>query len=854
MINYINIFLISGSILSYEIFIMRIFSITSWLSFGNMVISIALLGFSLSGIIITIQKELFKKYHKTIKKSTIILYIISILLSFVISQKIPFNPLAILEDKNQILYISLFYILYFFPFFFGATYIGLLFLVERKHISRLYFFDLLGAGIGSLIILIAMYIMHPKWLVSISIIAGIISIFIELLPNKKLQGTILLIFLTLLGYYTISHTKLNISQYKAISYVKLFPDYKKVVNVYSPLGYIEVASSKLIRSAPGLSLSYVGKLPPNLYEIFIDGNSLGYAIKKLPKNKATYIEYLPSTLAYKLVKNPDIFIIGLGGGERVFYGIYYNANKIYVAETNSKLHQLLYTTLARYNNHLLHQKNINIKIIDGRAFAMKTKKKFDIIDISLLSGGGMSFSTNYTLFENYLLTTESIETLFSSLKKGGILQISLTVKNPPRKTLKIISLIISSLYKLGYKNQEIKNMIVAIRNHQVGVILLKKGSFSSSEIKILKRESFKQSFDFIYYPKIEDFVYITKEDLIYRFRNGCYILDTDYLEKETIKYIREEEKKLCNIKHIKIEKTPESAIYNKPQKGMKDFFYLITKKLLKSKESFYKTIQEYPFNIVPPTDDKPYFDTFVMLSTPTKIKKFFHIDIDIPFEEWGYYLLWGTFLQSIIFGIFLVLIPFAFKKLRGIKSGKISVFLYFGAIGTGYMLMEIALIQKLILFLANPIYSTSIVLAFMLIFSGIGSLYSKKLIQNAEKYIKISIIGIILLLIFYIFVVFPSMKYFLFLSDIWRIILAITVIFPIAFIMGFFFPIGIYIFGEIEENLIPWAWGINGATSVIAVLLSKLIAIHFGYKAILITVIIAYLMTYPAIKMLKKYS
>jgi hypothetical protein len=98
------------------------------------------------------------------------------------------------------------------------------------------------------------------------------------------------------------------------------------------------------------------------------------------------------------------------------------------------------------------------------------------------------------------------------------------------------------------------------------------------------------------------------------------------------------------------------------------------------------------------------------------------------------------------------------------------------------------------------------------------------------------------------------MKYFLFLSDIWRIILAITVIFPIAFIMGFFFPIGIYIFGEIEENLIPWAWGINGATSVIAVLLSKLIAIHFGYKAILITVIIAYLMTYPAIKMLKKYS
>ena len=155
------------------------------------------------------------------------------------------------------------------------------------------------------------------------------------------------------------------------------------------------------------------------------------------------------------------------------------------------------------------------------------------------------------------------------------------------------------------------------------------------------------------------------------------------------------------------------------------------------------------------------------------------------------------------------------------------------------MFVEISLIQKLILFLDHPVYAVSAVLFSILIFSGIGSFVSKSYVGTKSLF-KI-IINLAIVLVITTIALPYIINLFLGNSLILRGIITLSILCPIAILMGMPFPIGMRMLGENEKEIIPWAWCVNGAASVISSIFAIIIAISFGFNAVLFLAALTYL-------------
>ena len=157
------------------------------------------------------------------------------------------------------------------------------------------------------------------------------------------------------------------------------------------------------------------------------------------------------------------------------------------------------------------------------------------------------------------------------------------------------------------------------------------------------------------------------------------------------------------------------------------------------------------------------------------------------------------------------------------------------------MFVEILFMQKLTLILGDPIYSVASVLAALLIFAGLGSLLSDQRIFRSSRALVWSAAMLILLLGLF-FLLLPKLAAILATISLpWRFASVILLMAPIALIMGLFFPTGIrYLERSGQNSLIPWAWGINGCTSVVGTVLATMIAIHYGFNAVVIAATMFY--------------
>jgi hypothetical protein len=210
----------------------------------------------------------------------------------------------------------------------------------------------------------------------------------------------------------------------------------------------------------------------------------------------------------------------------------------------------------------------------------------------------------------------------------------------------------------------------------------------------------------------------------------------------------------------------------------------------------------------------------------------------IPFVEWGYIVLIATLIQAIIISTVLILLPLIFlPRLERGKKSRFSIFVYFSCLGLAFMFIEIALMQKFVLFLAHPIYALSVVITTFLLFAGLGAYTSKSKLFFRPGRFKFIIIPIITSLLFYIIFLDTVFKGFGSISPWLRIVITIILLAPVSFFMGMPFPIGLTRVSKSASGgptFIPWAWGINGCASVLSPIIGLLLAIHFGFDSVLI--------------------
>ncbi|TES86154.1 SAM-dependent methyltransferase [Candidatus Aerophobetes bacterium] len=781
---FLSLFLISFSILSYEILLMRIFSITSWSHFAYMVISVALLGFGASGTFIALfRMRLRRRFHSFFTLFSF-LFAISLYLSLFLSQKIPFDPFLIVWFKEQYLYLLGYYLILFIPFFLGACCIGISFVRFDGGIHKVYFYNLLGSGAGALGAILLMYVLFPTHLLlAVTLVAFLASIISSLSLAKRVLQLVVFSSFIIMCVFFLYPVRLDISQYKSLSTSLHVPGAKILSQSSSPLGLIQVVESDVIRHAPGLSLNFQGEIPPQL-ALFIDADSMS-AITNFagdPKN-LRYLDYTSQALAYHLLEKPEVLILGSGGGSEVLTALYHEVRSVAAVEINPQVVDLVREEYGEFSNHIYSRPDVHVKVAEGRGFIQASSKKYHLIQIALLDSFAASSAGVYALSESYIYTVEAVKEYLRHLRPGGILSITRWLKMPPRDGIKLFATAIEALEEAGIDDPS--SHLIFIRGWATSTLLIKNSSFTASEIQKVREFSEERLFDIIWYEGIES--------------------------GEVNRY----------------------NILERP------YYYEASSRILSpDRDSFYR---DYLFHARAATDNSPYFFHFFRLKSLPHLLRTMGAQW-VPFMEWGYIVLVATLVQAVVVSIFLIILPLFFLKEKRAKRSKSRVFVYFVSLGLAYMFMEISFIQRFTLFLSYPIYAAAVVIAGFLFFSGWGSYLSGRFSLTSSFKIGMAVGAIIVVSLVYLFFIDDIFSFFISSPDSVKILISLLLISPLALFMGMPFPVGLTTVSSESPPLVPWAWGINGCASVISPVLATILAISFGFNLVVLCALLLYLL------------
>jgi hypothetical protein len=243
---------------------------------------------------------------------------------------------------------------------------------------------------------------------------------------------------------------------------------------------------------------------------------------------------------------------------------------------------------------------------------------------------------------------------------------------------------------------------------------------------------------------------------------------------------------------------------------------------------------EYPVDIRPPTDDRPFF--FYMLRPGSALGALF----DRGGIEQGVmqnnvravFVLVGLLVVVVLLTALFLALPALARRGEAFPHDRTSglFLLYFVALGLAYLFVEIPLIQRFILYLGHPVHALSVVLLSLLVGSGAGSLAAPRLpVRRAWAPLAL-LVPLVPLFALVLPAVFAATLAAPFAA---RVLVSVAALLPLGFLMGMPFPAGIRALGEGRAGMVPWVWGVNGATSVAASVLATLLAIGFGFGAVL---------------------
>lgn len=830
--------LVSAGALAYQVVLVRAFAIGQWHHFAYMVISIALLGFGASG---TLLAALARRNHKfEISSSGDVqpgrreneaqargrqndarpngwhsaargagwfalsstAFALALPASFWLAQKIPFDPYLLVWDRRQLLYLGGYYLVLFVPFFAAATAIGLALVAESEQCPRLYFYNLAGSGAGAaLAVGLLMIAPVERALLGVSALAeggAVLALLDAAAPFASSRarrvavaaGIAAMAALTLL--FAARPPAVRLSPYKGLSYALQLPAARVVAARSSALGRVDVVTSPAIRIAPGLSLVTPGKAsPPPQLGLFVEAESAG-AVTAFDGDtrKIAFVDWMTTAAPYYARQDSPqrVCVLGAGGGAALLLALRHGAQHVDAVELDANVIELMRGPLGEASGALYDRPEVRVHRAEARAYVEAAGESWDVIDVSLVDSFAASVGGVGAVGENYLYTREALQTFLRRLRPGGVLAITRWVRMPPRDELKLFATAIAALERMGQRPAE---RLALVRSWATATLLVKREPFTAAEIAALRAWADERLFDTAYLPGI----------------------------------------------------TPgEGNCFNVLER---DFYAEGVAALLSGGARRERFFRDYAFYIEPATDDRPYFFHFfrwralpLMLSTLGASW--------VPFVEWGYLILVATLAQAALLSALLIALPLmvlrrraAEKESAGLqprdRGARWRVFLYFLALGLGYLFVEMALIQRLVFLLANPIYAVAVVLAGLLLVSGLGSGWAATRLKQdcpAAHLACRAALVVAVVAALYAFGLRAALAPLLAWPLAARLGVALAAMLPLA-AMGMPFPLALHRLGRTQAELLPWAWAVNGCASVVATPLATLLALGAGLSAAL---------------------
>ncbi|MHC4984242.1 MAG: SAM-dependent methyltransferase, partial [Planctomycetota bacterium] len=738
MTIYLAIAILSAATLAYEVLLLRLFAIAQWHHFAYMAISIALLGFGASGTFLFLAQRWLKPRFAVSFAANAAIFGMTALTGFALAQRLPFNALQVVWEPRQLLYLLALYPLLALPFFAAANCIGLAFGRFGERIGRVYAFNLAGSGVGALGLVGLLYLLYPESALRVVAGLGLGAAALALLPERrhKVWAAVLTLAALILPILApVSWTALHLSPYKSLSPSLKVPGAEVLGESSSPLGLLTVVDSPQVpfRHIPGLSLNNVVE-PPRQLGLFTDGDGMT-AITAFGGDLEVlaYLRFTASALPYHLLERPRTLILGAGGGADILQALVHEAAAVDAVELDPRLPRLVGGTHRAFAGDVYSRPEVRVHVAEARAFVAAAGDRWDLIQIPLLDSFAAAAAGVHGLSESYVYTVEAMGEYIRHLEPGGYLAITRWLKLPPRDSLKLFVTTLVALEREGAP--EPARSLGMIRSWNTVTLLIRKGAIGPEQAATVRRFARERSFDLIYLPDM------TAEEA-----NRSNILQEPYFFDGAM------------------------ALAGP---GRDDF------------------IRRYKFDIRPATDDRPYFFNFFRWRS---LPEFLELRSrsGASLIEWGYPILFATLIQAAFLSAVLILFPLWLRR-RAVASrspDRWRVLAYFLLLGLAFLFVEIAFIQRFVLFLGHPIHAVAVVLAGFLTFAGLGSAAAPGFSSRiaAGPLARLTPVGIVVLAIaalslVYVLALPPLFARLIALHEAARILLSLALIAPLGFFM-----------------------------------------------------------------------
>jgi len=536
--------------------------------------------------------------------------------------------------------------------------------------------------------------------------------------------------------------------------------------------------------------------------IIIDADASTYLMNVDPKHWQGGWERdlmsAPPALANVLRPHGDYAIIGPGGGVDVLRALGSGSPSVTGIEINPIIaNTIMRGRYADYTFHLYQQPEVHIHVTDGRSFVRNARQRFDVVQMTLVDTWASTAAGAFALSENSLYTVEAFREYFEHLKPDGMIAITRWEFQQPREALRVVSVAMQALHEMGVENPAGNFVVVSEGRLDADgipvVVLAKRTAFTAEEMDQVRQH-------LAVHPKLF---------LLYAPSNPV------------------------------LAASPVHEHYSA------------------SGESFTQLIQandpqrfaaRYPYDVSPVTDNAPFF--FFTL----KLDQILHPKALRRGMDWknnlGVAVLGMVLAISLLAVLAFLVLPLTMGT-RNQQSRPLRL-LYFIAVGLGYILVEIAFIQRFVLFLGHPVYALTVVVFLLLLASGAGSMVSRWwLARTGQVWLPLVLIAAALLL--YVGVLPGLLGRLAGLPFMAKLLVSGGLLVPLGFAMGMPFPTGLRALDEAGRselpsqadqtrgNMVEWAWAMNAASSVLGSVLAIIIAIQFGLNVTLGSGAAAYL-------------
>jgi hypothetical protein len=772
-----TVFLFSLSALMLEVLLTRCFAISQWYHLAFMVISLALLGFAASGILLSLTRNGDRQPWWLQSRSSAItlpvVYALFTLVTFQITFELPLDYFRMIIEPWQWRFLAAAYLLLATPFFFAGWVIGAAYAAHPEKAAMLYLAGMSGSAVGALLPAIFLSLWPPEQLVGVSALipAALMPPAAACWTHQHLiqrygnivarcaaimagVGVALLIVST--GYVAGSHIKtIKPSVYKAQSQLMQLPHSRIAATRATLRGLCQMVQSPFLRQAPGLSLHYQGRLPTQT-ALFLDGDNpvVLYDIKN--RDRLAFARLSLLYAGYELLSaSPRVLILQQNGGSGLICALAAGARQITLIDENP-----LRAAMVANHYPLDHLRVINPP---ARHYLAQTHQRYDLIQID---SWGASLLGSAALFQTPLLTIEALRSCLQHLTDSGLLVLARRLLLPPSDSLRMWATAYEALLRMGITNPS--RHMAMLRSFDTYVLLVGRSALANPAAL----DAFAQrcSFDWVHGP-------------------GRGVADSN-------RFNRFEEP--FHSKAV-------DALQEAYRQDRQDHFFA-----------------QYLLDVRPATDARPFAGRIIHWRRLTDLihstgnryySLFLSTEVVVPV----------VLLQAVGVSLILLLLPLTSANVRR-HPPPLGPVLYFLLIGLGYILSEMFFIQAFARLFGDEIVSLAVMLPTLLAASAFGA----RLTRGAHPAAMRILLGLLIAALSVTAVSTGAMITYL---EGYPVTLSgpvsLLLILPVGILLGTAFPMGMgHLLPDGRARAIAWA--ANGCGSVTGAVLAAQVAMVSG--------------------------